>query len=241
MPETQPTNNEADDFSALSLTPENFQQFYNKIIGLRFPLDVAQVLELRYLINHAVDNFYEPPLTPDYRHFREALQAAIDSFAIDSKRHSERLLKTMAMLRAMHYAHTVSSRNAEYKLREELADNRRARAQSVRYGLFWLFITILSGILWVALKEPGWVIKFFMVGSLYLSWDYFHSLPTLDREINSLGQQINDLLRRRVKSINWKTLIHKLSLLLGYKHITGIEVFRMDHSGDYTNSLPTQH
>ncbi len=45
------------DSSVVHLTPETFEPVYNTIIGLKFPVDVARVLELRYLINHAADAF----------------------------------------------------------------------------------------------------------------------------------------------------------------------------------------
>lgn len=227
------------DFSALSLTPQNFQTFYNRIVGLRFPIDVAQVLELRFLINHAVDRYREPPRTPDYRQFREALQTAIDSFSIENKHHSERLLKTLAMLRELHYTHSINSRNTEIRLRTDLANNRAARTQSIRFGLFSVFTAVISAILWLSLTEAEWWIKLITAGSAYLAWDYFRSLSALDREMNLLTQQLNDVLRRRVQSLNWKTLIHKLSLILGFKHVPGVEVFRVDQSGDHTYS--TQH
>ena len=45
---------------------------------------------------------------------------------------------------------------------------------------------------------------------------------------------LNLLLRQRVESINWRTLIHKLALLLGYKRIQGVEVFRQE-SADFNS------
>ncbi|HEY8431748.1 MAG TPA: hypothetical protein VIL20_25385, partial [Sandaracinaceae bacterium] len=58
---------DAHDLASLHLTPDTFEPIYNTIIGLKFPVDVARVLELRYLINHAVDNYPEPAPTSDYR------------------------------------------------------------------------------------------------------------------------------------------------------------------------------
>ena len=68
----------AQDFSNLNLAPDSFHPFYVKFINLRFPMMVAHLLELRYLINHTVDGYTEPPLTPDYRQFRESLQGALE-------------------------------------------------------------------------------------------------------------------------------------------------------------------
>jgi hypothetical protein len=216
------------DFVALTLIPGKFHAFYTLFMGLRFPLEVAEVIELRYLINHAVDRFTEPPETSDYRQFRESLAGAIESFSVVNKHHRARLLKTLALMRELHYAHSVSSRDAEIKLRMDMEENRLARKRSIYYGLFFLVATILSAIAWLALPDTGWLVKLLTVLCVFQSWDYFHSLPILDRQQKEINQHLNDVLRKRVKTVHWKTLIHKLALLLGYKHIPGVEVFRMD-------------
>ena len=59
---------------------------------------------------------------------------------------------------------------------------------------------------------------------------YFHALPLLDREMERLTRDINDVLRKRVDTLNWRTLIHKLALLLGYKQIQGVDVFRHEQT-----------
>ena len=222
----------------LSLAPEDFDVLYKRLTGLRFPMEVAEVLEWRYAINHAVDDFIEPPPLADYHQFRESLEAAVDSFSIENKRHRDRLLKILLMMREIHYVHSVRSRDAAVALRNDQTSNRRARTQSVYFGSFFLVASILSAILWVGGSEAPWFIKVMTGLCAYLAWDYFHSLPTLDREMTRLTQRLNEALRRQIKSIDWKMLIHKLSLLLGYKQIRGVEVFRMDgdfaHSGQYT-------
>lgn len=220
------------------LTPETFEPIYNTVVGLRFPMDVAQVLELRYLINHAVDRFPEPAATPDYRDFCDALQSVIDSFGLDNKRHTERLLRILAMLRDLHYAYSINTRNAENRLREQMEDNRNARTQSVRYGLFFTFAAIVSGIVWLGMIDATWPIKLLAAASAFFAWTHLHALPGLDRDMKGLEKKLSELLRHRVKSIHWRTLIHKLALVLGYKQITGIEVFRMDTDSD--NEYPGQ-
>ena len=47
---------------------------------------------------------------------------------------------------------------------------------------------------------------------------------------------VNEILRKRVDSLNWRTLIHKLSLLLGYKQIKGVEVFRHEQAEHHNDS-----
>lgn len=218
----------AQDFSALNLTPDNFHAFYLKFTNLRFPMMVSHLLELRYLINHTVETYKEPSLTPDYRQFRESLQAAVDSF-IDKRRHSERMLKILSMFRDIHYAHSIDSRDAERKLRGAMGSNRADRMKFIRYGLFFVFVGVSSGIIWLGMLEPTWLIKFLTVSYGYLSWYYFHKLPGLDQALEKLTSELNEVLRRRVQSLNWKTLIHKLALVLGYKRVPGVEVFRDDN------------
>jgi len=227
--------------SPSELTPETFESIYNTIVGLRFPMDVAQVLDLRYLINHAVDRFPEPADTPDYREFCDALQTAIDSFGIDNKRHNERLLRILAMMRDLHYAYSVNTRNAENGLREQMAANRTARLQSVRYGLFFTFAAIISGIIWLGLVDAEWPVKLLTAAFAIFAWTHLHAPPGLDRDMKSLEKKLNGLLRHRVKSIHWRTLIHKLALVLGYKHISGVEVFRMDTESDYPGQSQLHH
>lgn len=216
------------DLSALHLTPDTFEAVYHTIAGLRFPMDVAQVLELRYLINHSLDGFPEPAATPDYREFRDALQTVIDSIGIENKRHGERLLRILAMMRELHYHYSIKSRDTESALRADMATNRRQRTQSLRYGLLFVSGAILAGLFWMGLPEPGWPIKLLTAGLAILSWLYFRSLPELDRELKTLEASLNDLRRRRVKSIHWRQLVQKLALVLGYKHDSNVEVFRID-------------
>src|SRR3989344_294490 len=140
----------AQDFSGVNLTPDSFHAFYTKFISLRFPMKIAQVLELRYLINHTVDKYKEPPATPSYRQFRESLQSALDSFAIDNRRHSERMLKILSMFRDIHYAHSIASRDAERRLRDAMARNRDVDAKAVRQGLFLIFARVR-----LTLAPPG--------------------------------------------------------------------------------------
>ncbi|NIO43403.1 MAG: hypothetical protein GTO41_26575 [Burkholderiales bacterium] len=207
------------------LKVNDFPSFYNWLIGLRFPIDVAQVLELRFLLNHAADTSRPAYVSADDRQFRDALQAAIESFGIHNKLHRERLIKILTVIRDLHTAHLMESRAAELKLRNMLADIRKAHSQMIRHGLFSLIATIFAVLVWLGSSDPGWTIKVLTLGLAYITWDCFHSLPTLDREPEFLTPALNEVLRRRVDSPNWKRLIHKLSLLLGYKRIPGLEVF----------------
>jgi hypothetical protein len=70
-----------------------------------------------------------------------------------------------------------------------------------------------------------WLAQAAALGSAVVALRYFHSLPRLDREMEQHTLELNEVLRKRLDTLNWRTLIHKLSLLLGYKKIHGIEVF----------------
>lgn len=241
MQHPTPANPALHEISTAELTPATFEPIYNTIIGMRFPVDVAQVLELRYLINHAVDRYPEPVDTPDYRDFCDALQTVIDSFGVENKRHNERFLRILAMMRDLHYVYSINTRNAENRLREQMTNNRTARVQSVRFGLFFTFAAIISGIVWLGLVQPDWPIKILTATFAVFAWAHLHALPSLDRDIKGLEKRVNELQRHRVKSIQWRTLIHKLALVLGYKQITGVEVFRMDTDADYPGQSQVHH
>ncbi len=217
-----------EEFQRLSLTPGDFHTFYYTFMGLRFPLDVAEVLDLRYLVNHSVDDFIEPPLTPDHRQFRESLEKALDSFGVENARHRERMLKTLAMLRELHLAHVLASRNSEERLHMAMADNRVTRRRAVRFGLFYVSMAALSIVGWFTVPDYAWLVKVLSLLCAFQSWRYFRAIPRLDGQAQVLRQQLNEILRERVNALNWKTLIHKLALVLGFKQIDGIEVFRMD-------------
>lgn len=216
----------SDTLGGYALTTDSFPDFYTRILNLRFPISVAEVLELRDLINHSADVYEEPADIPQNREFRESLESAIQSFGIENRHHGERLLGVLGMLRSMHYRHTISSRDAEQRLRRQQTENRSARAHSLRYGAI-AFVTMAgTGLVWLALAETGWLLRLLTLLAAVVTLGYFHSLPLLDREMERVTRDLNAVLRKRVDTLNWRTLIHKLALLLGYKKIEGIEVFR---------------
>ncbi|MDH5648756.1 MAG: hypothetical protein OEY67_03795 [Gammaproteobacteria bacterium] len=234
-------NNINNNLASHRLTVETFPAFYRTIMALRFPIDVADVMELRDIINHSTDRFSLPPVTPDYRQFVNALQGAIDSFGIENKRHSERLIKVFTMFRHLHYRHSIRSRDKEFELRQLQSDNRLAYSRSMRYAMVSILAAVTGSMAWLSLTEPGWGLKGAVIFFSYLSLDYFHSLGTLERELKIITRELNAVLRERVNSLNWKTMIHKLSLILGFKRIEGINVFLMNNSADFGDAERMYH
>jgi len=228
MTAAQLQNQLPDGFNRLNLEPSHFYIFYTVFSGLRFPLNVAEVLDLRYLINHAVDEFNEPPLTPDYRQFRESLEKALDNLSVEDSRHRDRLLKTLALIRDLHVAHSLESRNAEERLRLEMDNNRQARRTALHKGIFYCAATLTSIAGWFVIPGMEWLVQLLSLLCAFQSLLCFRSLPRLDIRREELRSVLNDVLRDRVNSINWKMMIHKLTLILGFKQIQGVEVFRME-------------
>lgn len=219
----------SDTLSGHILTTEGFPDFYTRILALRFPISVAEVLELRDLINHSADVYEEPADIPQNREFRDSLESAIHSFGIENRHHCERLLGVLGMLRGMHYQHTIASRDAEQRLRRYQGENRAARAQHLRNGVIALFAMAGAGLTWLLMADAAWPIQLFTLFAAIVALGYFHSLPLLERDMERVTGDLNEVLRKRVESLNWRTLIHKLALLLGYKKIEGVEVFRQQH------------
>ena len=237
MPGKPTATSDVHEFYPAHLTSETFESIYSTIMGLKFPMEVARVLELRYLINHTVDSYAEPLPTPDYREFRDALQTVIDGVGIDNKRHSERLLRILSMMRELHYAYSIKTRDTENALRAEMAENRKRRQRGVRYALGLTLAAILSAILWLGLPALDWPIKALTAAFGLGAWLYLRTLPALDRALADLEKQMNQLQRHRVRSIQWRLLAQKLALLLGFKRSSEVEVFIIDtEQHDYSPS-----
>ena len=146
-----------------------------------------------------------------------------------------RVLNILSMFRDIHYAHSIASRNAERRLRENMERNRDEYAKAVRYGLFFIFAGVSFIVIWLATANAHLIVKLLPVVYAWLALRYFHKLPALEKEHEKLTLEVNDVLRRRVNSLNWKTLIHKIALVLGYKRVPGVEVFDPDVDHEQIN------
>ncbi len=214
-----------DTLGGVTLTTQGFPDFYARIQALHFPISVAEVLELRDLINHSADVYEEPADVPRNREFRETLEQAIHASGVENRHRSDRLLKVLGMLRGMHYRHSIASRDSELRLREAMAQNRIARNTSRRNGAIALAVTVIAGIAWLLVDDAGWILQTLPLFSGMAAFGYFHAIPRLEQDMERLTQERNLLLRKRVESMDWRILVHKLALLLGYKQVQGVEVF----------------
>lgn len=214
-----------DTLGGVTLTTRSFPDFYARIQALRFPISVAEVLELRDLINHSADMYEEPADVPRNREFRETLEQAIHANGVENRHHCDRLLKVLGMLRGMHYRHIIASRDSELRLREAMAQNHIARRTCRRNGALALTVAALSGGTLLLVDSTSWILQALPLLSMMAAYGNFHAIPRLEQDMERITQERNQLLRKRVESMDWRILINKLSLLLGYKQTLGIEVF----------------
>ena len=63
----------------------------------------------------------------------------------------------------------------------------------------------------------------------------------LDAERDRLGNELNEVLRNRIAAADWKVLTNKIALILGLRQEQGLDVFRMDTSGEITDWPRTLH
>jgi hypothetical protein len=210
------------------LSAETFESFYHTVSGLKFPLDVAQVLELRSVINQAVDSFPEPVSTPAYREFCDALQTVINAIGIENKAHSERMMRILIMIRDLHYTYTINTRDQENRLQHEIATKREQRTLSRRYGWVYSVGTVGAAAIWFGLAEAAWTVQLLTLGLAVGAWAHWHAVPAIDNRIALLERQAQQLQQARVKSIHWRLLVQKLALILGFKRDNRVEVFRLD-------------
>lgn len=207
--------------------PERFSPFYRKLIELRFPLAVAEILELRSLFNEALDG-YEDFTQADPQVFLEMHRQEFEALGIDKTTHKDRLARLIAVMRELHLLHSNNSSENEQRLHEALEQNLRAQRRSVRYGWFCLTVAILIGLLWAVAAPHSVVLKTLGVLMCYLFCDYFYGLSILRQEQNVLSRQLSEVVSGRIARPNWRTLIRHLAVVLGYARIQGLEPFRVE-------------
>lgn len=213
--------------SKLQTTPEAFASFYRRLVDLQFPLDVAEVLELRYQFNHAIDHAPEQVASADFNHFRATHLKEVESLGLDSHRHSDRLVRLLAWVRELHLQHSIDSRNQENYLRRALGNNAKARERSRRYANIAGVATLALTAAWWIIPNPAWWAHAIVLAGLYFSGDYFYSLSILKREQVLLGKRLEQVLARRVRALDWRRLTRNIAIVLGYARPRGVQAFTL--------------
>lgn len=224
----------ADDLSKLGTSPDKFSSFYRRLMALQFPLDVAVVLELRYLFNQTIDKLrdnFEGDVS-NARAFTDARRADIELAGVRKAEHVERLLPLLSLLRDHHLRHCIASRNTESALRSSLAANARAQHQSRRYAKLSLIALGVATLVVLALAAGGLAPKLILLALAYLSFDYAYSLSILKREQRILERRLSEALDRHVRALDWRCLTRNIALILGYARDSKIETFLLDSDVD---------
>ncbi|MHB8414417.1 MAG: hypothetical protein ACYDB1_03385 [Acidiferrobacteraceae bacterium] len=219
-----PISTLSDHLADLKSSPEKFSQLYRYLLGLRFPLDIAEILELRSLLNQVIDQC-EDCAQQDPRMLRELHRLEFETLGVAQPVHKDRLSRLMAALRTLHLDHGKASHAREDSLRKALADNRLAQERSLRYGRFCSIPTLVLAIAWILSGPDAWLIK---AGSLilgYLFCDYFHSLIVLKKKRRLLDRDLAGVVANRIPGLNWRPLMRQLALVLGYGRVNGVEAF----------------
>ena len=99
-----------EDLATQQLTVDTFPAFYRKLVGLQFPLDICDVIDIRDVINQAADNFVQPVPTVGQRRFAQAVGFAIRALGINTPHHADRLTHILVMLRCLRFAHDAITR-----------------------------------------------------------------------------------------------------------------------------------
>jgi len=230
-----------DDLARRPLHDGNFVKTYRHITSMRFPVDVASVLDIRASLNQAIDEVNPEQVSGGLKQFNEAVFDAISQLGIKHARHISRLTKLMSIFRELHHNHITRSRKHERGLRNQIRSNEDARTRSIGYGLFTFFLVIVGLLTWMIAGNALWFIKLGIGLLAYISFDYFMSLKTLKIEHEILGNELNQLLRQRIPTMDWKVLLEKTALVMGYKNEPGVDVFLLSDTGRLDGLNQTLH
>ncbi len=214
-------------FAKLPTSPDAFPFFYRKLIGLRFPIDVAEILELRYLCHQAIDQRLREEQDYEWGEFAVSRIADMERLGINKSAHRERLAQLFLMLRNQHAAHKAASAMAETELRAAIAQNRFAQNRSWAYGKAGAAAALGAGLAAVLLSPPAVLMQGIALFLGYLSLDSFYSVLVLRREERRLDTELAEVLRRRVRNVNWRAVLRQTAAILGYAPPRGGEAFRI--------------
>lgn len=215
----------SDDLATQRLTVDSFPGLYRQLVQLRFPLDVAEVIDLRDIINQASDGFVEPVPTKGYRQLVTAVRSEIEALSIDRADHRAKLTHILIMLRCFQQAHIATSRQARHALRRRQRANREARRLSMKYGALLLVAAIVGVFAWLMIEDVAWPVRAGTVLLAYLSLDYFYSLTALAQDYRHLTHALEQLRSEQIRHFEWRTVVRHVALILGYTHRLASEPF----------------
>ncbi|MBE9515370.1 MAG: hypothetical protein IME93_00180 [Proteobacteria bacterium] len=199
------------------ITVSNFPKAYRKLLCLRFPMDVAEIIELRDMLNQSLERSELLNVTPGFKNFTSTLTDAIELSGVDRQHHADKMVGILSLFRELHYKHNLMSRNREIQLRQLREQNRESNENSVRFGIAALLTAIMGFITFLAVPESGWLLKGITIVSAIATLDFFQSLRIFDGEYKILTDEFNTVLRERVDNMNWEKLTSNLAAILGYR------------------------
>ncbi len=230
----------SDDLAKQQLTVKTFPVFYRRVMKLHFPLDVAEIIDLRDTVKHASEHYGARTRAPSDRRFADAVHAEIRALAIRAPHHVERLVQILLLLRHLYRAHRARSQGAERDLRRRQASNHEARRISSKYGALAFIATAVALFTWIGLGDVGWPVKTVTVLLAYVALDCYFSLSALGRYHERLGRELEGVRNERIRRFDWKPLLHKLALILGYTRPLDIKavIASLEESGAF--DLPAE-
>ena len=218
----------SEDFAKLPNSPDAFPFFYRRLIALRFPIEVAEILEMRYLCHQAIDQSEREDRGCEWGEFTASRMADMDHVGIWKPNHRERLARLLFLFKGYHALHTTRSAAVEDELHGSLADNRFGQERSRSYGKAAGVAAMVTGLSSVLLSPPAVFLQSLTVIFAYLSLDSFYALSILRREERRLSARLSEVLRRRVRTVNWKAVVRQTGAILGYTRPLGGEAFRLE-------------
>lgn len=195
-----------------------FPAAYRRLICLRLPMEVADILELRDTLNQSLEHAERTGLVPDYHEYTGTLNSAVQGLGIKRQHHAHKLVGMLSLFRELHYKHTLMSRNREILLRQLVQQNDAAQSHSARFGIASLLTAVIGFITLLSLPESGWLLKAIIIVSAIASLDFFQSLRILGKEHRILSDELGAVLRDRIESMQWQTLSRNIASILGYRN-----------------------
>ncbi|MDA8389630.1 MAG: hypothetical protein M0Z76_02680 [Gammaproteobacteria bacterium] len=211
---------------------EAFPLFYRGLISLRFPIPVAEVLEFRYVSHQLIDQAASYGCAYAFDDFTLARRQDLAHCGIVKATHSDRLLQLLRLIHHFHEIHVRTSEERERELRATLEENVFAQRHSHRYGRATGIVTAASLASAVLMSPPATLMEGLAVLFGYLCADHYYSLSLLAREERTLQSDLNEVLRRRVRHINWRAVVRQTAAILGYARPSRGETFQMDQGAE---------